>query len=145
MSMPARTDKAAAFSKGQDTLYVLVPVGHLDALSRIRKPLVSRFRKRFSRPAKRNGRGGSQGTYQVRDRVRAFKPGRRFNLEKGLAFGLSHNFGRWAICVHRIVTNNTRIFTCRASTHPGTGLPIVLLSARLTTERILKETDTISV
>jgi len=26
-----------------------------------------------------------------------------------------------------------------ASTHPGTGLPIVLLSARLTTERILKE------
>jgi phytoene dehydrogenase-like protein len=25
------------------------------------------------------------------------------------------------------------------STHPGTGLPIVLISARLTTERILKE------
>jgi len=26
-----------------------------------------------------------------------------------------------------------------ASTHPGTGLPIVLLSAKLTTQRILKE------
>jgi len=26
-----------------------------------------------------------------------------------------------------------------SSTHPGTGLPMVLLSARLTTERILKE------
>jgi phytoene desaturase len=32
-----------------------------------------------------------------------------------------------------------------ASTHPGTGLPIVLLSARLTTERILEEAGTISV
>jgi phytoene dehydrogenase-like protein len=26
-----------------------------------------------------------------------------------------------------------------SSTHPGTGLPMVLLSARLTTERVLKE------
>ena len=32
-----------------------------------------------------------------------------------------------------------------ASTHPGTGLPIVLLSARITTQRILLEKGTISV
>ncbi|MCX6078349.1 MAG: hypothetical protein NTW32_02345, partial [Chloroflexi bacterium] len=31
------------------------------------------------------------------------------------------------------------LYFAGASTHPGTGLPIVLLSARLTTERILKE------
>jgi phytoene desaturase len=29
-----------------------------------------------------------------------------------------------------------------ASTHPGTGLPIVLLSARLTVERILQDAGT---
>ena len=32
-----------------------------------------------------------------------------------------------------------------ASTHPGTGMPIVLLSARITTQRILLEKGTISV
>jgi phytoene dehydrogenase-like protein len=31
------------------------------------------------------------------------------------------------------------VYFAGASTHPGTGLPIVLLSARLTTERILKD------
>jgi phytoene dehydrogenase-like protein len=31
------------------------------------------------------------------------------------------------------------LYFAGASTHPGTGLPIVLLSAKLTTERILKE------
>jgi phytoene dehydrogenase-like protein len=31
------------------------------------------------------------------------------------------------------------LYFAGASTHPGTGLPIVLLSAKLTTERIVKE------
>jgi phytoene dehydrogenase-like protein len=37
------------------------------------------------------------------------------------------------------------LYFAGASTHPGTGLPIVLLSARLTTERILEEMGTIVV
>ena len=70
----------------------------------------------------------------------------RFNLEKGAAFGLSHNF--WQVGYLRPQNRHKHyknLYFTGASTHPGTGLPIVLLSARLTTERILKETDTISV
>jgi phytoene dehydrogenase-like protein len=37
------------------------------------------------------------------------------------------------------------LYFAGASTHPGTGLPIVLLSAKLTAERILEETGTITV
>ena len=37
------------------------------------------------------------------------------------------------------------LYFAGASTHPGTGFPIVLLSARLTVERILLEKGTISV
>ncbi len=70
----------------------------------------------------------------------------RFNLEKGAAFGLSHNF--WQVGYLRPQNRHKQyknLYFAGASTHPGTGLPIVLLSARLTTERILKEAGTISV
>lgn len=69
-----------------------------------------------------------------------------FNLEKGAAFGLSHNF--WQVGYLRPQNRHKEyknLYFAGASTHPSTGLPIVLLSARLTTERILKETGTISV
>jgi phytoene dehydrogenase-like protein len=70
----------------------------------------------------------------------------RFNLEKGAAFGLSHNF--WQVGYLRPQNRHKQyrnLYFTGASTHPGTGLPIVLLSARLTTERIVKESSTIAV
>ena len=71
---------------------------------------------------------------------------KRFNLEKGAAFVLSHNF--WQVGYLRPQNRHKQyknLYFAGASTHPGTGLPIVLLSARLTTERILKEAGTIAV
>jgi phytoene dehydrogenase-like protein len=64
----------------------------------------------------------------------------RFNLQKGAAFGLSHNF--WQVGYLRPQNRHNlykNLYFAGASTHPGTGLPIVLLSAKLTTERILTE------
>ena len=61
-------------------------------------------------------------------------------------FGLSHNF--WQVGYLRPHNRHKKyknLYFAGASTHPGTGLPIVLLSARLTTERILKERGTIAV
>lgn len=63
-----------------------------------------------------------------------------YNLAKGAAFGLSHNF--WQVGYLRPHNRHGRyrnLYFVGASTHPGTGLPIVLLSARLAVERILKE------
>ena len=144
---PARTDQAAA-PQGQDTLYVLVPVGHLDARSRQDwEALVNRARKTvFDRLAK------EMSVEDLREHIKfeiVYQPEvwkERFNLEKGAAFGLSHNF--WQVGYLRPQNRHKRyknLYFTGASTHPGTGLPIVLLSARLTTERILKETGTISV
>jgi phytoene dehydrogenase-like protein len=64
----------------------------------------------------------------------------QFNLAKGAAFGLSHNFQQVGYLRPR--NRHARyknLYFAGASTHPGTGLPIVLLSAKLTTERIMKE------
>jgi phytoene desaturase len=63
-----------------------------------------------------------------------------YNLAKGAAFGLSHNF--WQVGYLRPRNRHARyrnLYFVGSSTHPGAGLPMALLSARLTTERILKE------
>ena len=144
---PARTDPAAA-PKGQETLYVLVPVGHLDARSEQDwEALVNRARETvFSRLAQEMGAKDLKKhiKFEIVYQPKVWKE--RFNLEKGAAFGLSHNF--WQVGYLRPQNRHKQyknLFFTGASTHPGTGLPIVLLSARLTTERILKETGTISV
>jgi phytoene desaturase len=143
---PARTDPAAA-PKGQETLYVLVPVGHLEARAEQNwEALIARARETvFTRLAK------EMGVKDLREHIKfeiVYQPKvwkERFNLEKGAAFGLSHNF--WQVGYLRPQNRHKHyknLYFVGASTHPGTGLPIVLLSARLTTERILEEAGTIS-
>ena len=138
---PARTDPSAA-PAGQDTLYVLVPSGHLDENSdQDWDALVQRAREAvFDRLAKQ------VGVSDLREHIKfemVMTPNdwqEQFNLVKGAAFGLSHNFQQVGYLrpKNRHAQYKNLYFT-GASTHPGTGLPIVLLSAKLTTDRILKE------
>jgi phytoene desaturase len=144
---PTRTDPAAA-PEGQDTLYVLVPVGHLDAASEQDwDERIHRARQTvFERLSKEMGITDLEShiKFEIVYQPKTWKE--RFNLEKGAAFGLSHNF--WQVGYLRPQNRHKKyknLYFAGASTHPGTGLPIVLLSARLTTERILLEKGTISV
>lgn len=144
---PARTDKAAA-PIGQDTIYALMPVGHLDARDKQDwSALVDRARATiFTRLAKELGADDLKEhiKFEIIYQPEVWKE--RFNLVKGAAFGLSHNF--WQVGYLRPQNRHRQyknLYFAGASTHPGTGLPIVLLSARLTTERILKEAGTIAV
>jgi phytoene desaturase len=138
---PTRTDPAAA-PQGQDTLYVLMPVSHLDPRTRQDwDALVARARETvFARLA------AEMGITDLREHIKfeiVYQPEvwqERFNLEKGSAFGLSHNFTQVGYMrPHNRHNQYKNLYFAGASTHPGTGLPIVLLSAKLTTERILKE------
>ena len=143
---PARTDESAA-PKNQDTLYVLVPVGHLDEKSyQDWDAMVARARqtvlKRLAKEMDINDLT-DHIKFEIIHTPKIWKE--KFNLVKGAAFGLSHNF--WQVGYlrpHNRHTNYKNLYFAGASTHPGTGLPIVLLSARLTTERILKEMGTIT-
>lgn len=144
---PARTDPSAA-PDGQDTLYVLVPVGHMDEsnpqdwdalVERARSYVIERI-------------GIEMGITDLREHIKfeivktpiTWKE--EFNLEKGSAFGLSHNYMQVGYLRPKNRHSQFKnLYFAGASTHPGTGLPIVLLSARLTTERILEEMGTIVV
>jgi phytoene dehydrogenase-like protein len=64
----------------------------------------------------------------------------QFNLAKGAAFGLSHNFAQVGyLRPHNRHDRYDNLYFAGASTHPGTGLPLVLLSAKLAVERILRD------
>lgn len=144
---PARTDEASA-PKGQDTLYVLVPVGHLDAKSKQDwQAIIKRARETvFARLAKEFNMTDLKEHIKFEEVYQPETWKNRFNLEKGAAFGLSHNF--WQVGYLRPQNRHKQyknMYFAGASTHPGTGLPIVLLSARLTTERILKESKSVAI
>jgi phytoene desaturase len=138
---PTRIDPSAAPS-GQDTLFLLVPVGHLDEeraqdweeLKRRAREVV------FERLSKDLGINDLSDHIKFEVVYSALDWQQRFNLDKGAAFGLSHNF--WQVGYLRPQNRHKRyrnLYFVGASTHPGTGLPIVLLSARLTSERIQRE------
>jgi phytoene desaturase len=137
---PTRTDPAAA-PDGQDTLMVLVPVGHLDE-SKPQDWAALKARARSTVLARLKEIGVDDLEQHIKFEV-CYTPKNwqtLYNLEKGAAFGLSHNFTQVGYLRPR--NRHARIhniYFAGASTHPGTGLPIVLLSARLTTERILKD------
>jgi phytoene desaturase len=135
---PARVDSSAA-PEGKDTLFVLVPVGHL-AEGQDWNALRSQAREAVLR---RLSAAGMPDLEQHLKFEATFTPQtwlNRYNLAKGAAFGLSHNF--WQVGYLRPRNRHARygnLYFTGSSTHPGTGLPMVLLSARLTVERILKE------
>ena len=138
---PARTDPSAA-PLGQDTLMVLVPAGHLDTHTTQDWDLL----QARARSAVIHRLAASTGMVDLEQHLKyevSYTPRdwlNLFNLAKGAAFGLSHNFMQVGyLRPHNRHHTYRNLYFVGSSTHPGTGLPMVLLSARLTTERILKE------
>jgi phytoene desaturase len=140
VAAPARSDPDLAPPDG-DSLTVLVPVGNMDAnhpqdweqlQALARRTVIQRLE--------------GIGVTNLEKRITfetSWGPAyyeKTLNLVKGSAFGLSHNFSQVGyLRPHNRHPRYRNLYFVGASTHPGTGLPIVLLSARLVVERILKE------
>jgi len=66
----------------------------------------------------------------------------RYNLTKGSNLGLGHNLTQMGYLRPRNRHGRYRnLYFVGASTHPGNGVATVLISARLTTERILRDAE----
>jgi phytoene desaturase len=62
------------------------------------------------------------------------------NLTHGSTFGIGHNiFQMGYFRPHNRHRKFENLYFAGGSTHPGNGIPLVLLSAKLTAERIKKE------
>ncbi len=137
---PARTEPDSA-PNGGEGLTVLVPVGHLNR----NKPQDWGLLRERARDAvyRRLGRLGvsSLGSRTVVERTLGPPEyEQQLNLPNGSAFGLSHNFGQVGyLRPHNRHPRYRNLYFVGASTHPGTGLPLVLLSARLAVERVTQD------
>ncbi len=138
---PVRTDPSAA-PENHDTLSVIVGIGHLDET---RKQDWNDYRK-ISRDAV-IGRLKKAGLTDIEEHIKheiCYNPKTwesAYHVSKGSVFGsLSHSlFQMGYFRPHNRHNYYKNLYFVGGSTHPGNGIPLVLLSAKLTTERILKE------
>ncbi len=136
---PTRTDLSAA-PEGQDSLFVLIPVSHIDESNRSNwDRLVDISRKSVINRLEQKGVKDLEKHLKFEIIYTPLNWENDYNLEKGSTFGLSHNFMQ--VGYFRPANRHRKwenLYFVGSSTHPGGGVPIALLSARLVTERILK-------
>jgi phytoene desaturase len=138
---PSRTDQGAAPENG-DTISVIVGIGHLDSKKEqdwngLRKLTRDAIIRRLVKA----------GLTDIDDHISheiCYNPGTWesvYNVANGSVFGsLSHSlFQMGYFRPHNRHGKYKNLYFAGGSTHPGNGIPLVLLSAKLTAERICKE------
>lgn len=155
VNVPSRVDPSAA-PQGCDAVVVLVPVGHLldndddkhegtpsasrstqdwdDMVAIARKTILGTIETRLKISLREHIKHESVNTPPSWKET--------FNLDRGAILGLSHSF--FNVLSFRPKTSHPDIKGLHfvgASTHPGTGVPIVLAGAKIVSEEILKAAD----
>lgn len=136
--IPTKTDPSLA-PKGRQVFYVLVPVPNLQAdvdwkkgIPKLRSQVLGRLKTEYGLDIK--NKIESEIVFTPQD----FKT--KFNLHNGSAFGLSHHFFQSGYFrPHNKSKDISNLYFVGASTYPGGGIPMVTLSAKLVTERILAD------
>jgi phytoene dehydrogenase-like protein len=126
---------------GQETLTVVVPVGHIDeAAPQDWASIRQRARQFVLRRLAQVGVDDLDAHIKFEVSYTPLDWQSRYNLSKGAGYGLSHNFLQMGyLRPHNRHARYRNLYFVGASTHPGAGLPTVLISARLATERILRD------
>ncbi len=138
---PTRTDPAAA-PPGHDTLSIVVAAGHLDTKFRqdwdeirvrTRRAVINRLKQFGLENFEEHIR--FETCYSPEDWEKAC------NISRGSVFGsLGHNiFQMGYFRPHNRHDKYKNLYFVGGSTHPGNGIPNVLISAKLVSERILKD------
>jgi phytoene desaturase len=137
---PVRLDPSLA-PVGQDTLVVAVPVGHIsDTKPQDWDAIIAKARKTVVQRLDTIGVSDLEENIKFEVSYTPHDWKSRYNLNKGSTHGLNHNLMQMGyLRPHNRHKNYHNLYFVGASTHPGTGLPTVLVSAQLVVERILKE------
>ncbi len=138
---PVRTDPSAA-PEGCDTLSVAVGVGHLDP----RRPqdweqITDRARQTVFRKLKNIGIDDIEGHIKFEIVTTPGTWVEALNTSRGSVFGsIGHNILQMGwFRPHNRDRRYRNLYFTGGSTHPGNGIPMVLLSAKLVAERIINE------
>jgi len=137
---PTRTDKTAA-PENEDTISVIVPVGHMqDGKEKDWHLLKEKARNAVLNRLEKEGFTDFEKHIKFETCYNPKTWESMFNLSKGSVFGsLSHNLLQMGYMrPHNQHRKYKNLFFVGGSTHPGNGIPMVLLSAKLTSQKITK-------
>lgn len=126
---------------GKDSLIVIIPVGHLNhSQPQDWKLLQDRAREVVLHRLAAIGIDDVESNLKFEVCMDPTDWHTHYNLMKGSPHGLSYSLKQVGYLrphnQHKCYRN---LYFVGASTHPGTGLPMVLISAQLTTERIMRD------
>jgi phytoene desaturase len=135
---PCRTDETMA-PPGHSALYVLVPVSH-------RHPNIDwskerdRYRQVVLRQLAKIGLGDIEQRIRFERVVTPVEWENKFGIYKGATFNLAHNLGQM---LHLRPRNRfeefDRMYLVGGGTHPGSGLPVIFESARISARLLLED------
>ncbi|HLF33150.1 MAG TPA: phytoene desaturase family protein [Cyclobacteriaceae bacterium] len=137
---PCRYDVTAA-PQGQDSISVIIPAGNINRkINQNWESLEANARSAVISRLKMSG-------IDIKDHIKfeiSIPPTsweNQLNVTRGAVFGsLSHNIMQMGYFrPHNRHDRHKNLYFVGGSTHPGGGIPLVLLSAKLVSERIMKE------
>jgi phytoene desaturase len=132
------TDRALA-PRGKSTLYVLVPVTHQHPNVDWQRE-APRFREVALRQLARIGLWDIERRIEYEHQITPADWERQHQIYRGATFNLAHNLGQ---LLHLRPRNRfedlERTYLVGGGTHPGSGLPVIFESARITSRLLLQD------
>jgi phytoene desaturase len=137
---PARLDPSMA-PAGEDTLIAIVPVGHLSREGdQDWEAIRDRARQDVFRRLRTIGITDLESHIKFDVNYTPLSWRKRYNLVNGSTHGLCHNLMQLGyLRPHNRHDRYRNLYFTGASTHPGTGVPTALVSARLAAQRIMDD------
>ena len=125
--------------EGMSTLYVLVPVTHQhDNVEWGREE--ERFRALTLRQLEKIGLGDVEERIRFEHRITPAGWEHGYEIHRGATFNLAHNFGQM---LHLRPRNRYEdldgVYLVGGGTHPGSGLPVIFESARISSDLLLED------
>ncbi len=139
---PGKTDHTVA-PEGQDSISIIVPVANLDQEKYDMEVLSKKLKQGIFERLKKEGIPDFESHIKFEKVFSQQSWKDNFNLYHGATFGsLSHNlFQMGYMRPHNQHRKYKNLFFVGGSTHPGNGAPMSLISARLTSEKILNANE----
>lgn len=137
VSVPSATDPSMA-PAGCSSVFVLVPLPLVDDPGKVEwRPITRRLRARILERLRAEGAGIDEAAIEVEEVYTPADWMSRFGLHQGSAFGAAHTLLQLG---PRRASNRSRevqgLFYTGASTTPGTGMPMVILSGKMAAARV---------
>ena len=127
---------------GKSTLYVLVPVPHLSPNTPWDEKQTAEYRALTLKRLESIGLGGIEDRIEYERIVTPADWKDQYSVYRGATFNLAHNLGQMLhLRPHNKFEDLQSVYLVGGGTHPGSGLPVIYESSRITCRQLLSELD----